>query len=139
MRTKYFSFVYLMWTALIAAVSFAILTWGENRKLPLEGGKNIVVIDDRLRLEFSGRGEKTVGDFLAGENIVLSEADRVLPLPEQTLFPGTRIVITRARFATIQVDGEEQPVLSQARTVEELLSEAEIRLEDDDILEPGRE
>ncbi len=91
---------------------------------------------------FLGRvetGTATVGEFLLEQGLGLRTEDTVLPTREARIIPGIHIWFEPARSLTIQVDGKKQTIQTRAKTNEDVLLEQQIILDEDDLVEPGRE
>lgn len=78
----------------------------------------------------------TVEDALDSARIVLSEHDYVNHQPDAYLSNGMDIVITRRLVVKLTADGKTEDVLTQAKTVEELLKEQKLELNDMDRITP---
>ncbi len=130
--------ILVLFIALVGAIFFVLWNTWEKEEFPLKE-KSISLIDDGVESKFFARKEQTIEEFLKTENIALSPADVVVPVPNEPLTSGTQIHIVRSRPFTIQVDGEKKNVSTQARTVREALSDTGVHLEDDDILKPDGE
>lgn len=98
-----------------------------------------VVFDGGLVFAFSDVSEKTVGEFLRARALDLRDGDSVFPLSDTSIFSGTHILITRAHAVKVKVDGGEKDFRTQARSVEQALSEGAITLDEDDIVKPERD
>lgn len=98
--------------------------------------KTITVIDGGLELRFTGVIEKTVGAFLASEKLSLDEGESVVPDETVRLFSGTTIRIARAHEVSVKADEQELRLRTQALSVDQALTEAGIKLDPDDIVEP---
>ncbi len=102
-------------------------------------GKNIYMNDNGLLLSFSDVSEKTVGELLKVKNIVLSEGESVFPDESAVLFPGTEIILSRAYTVHILIDGKEETLHTQMKTIGEALIESDLHLDTDDIVKPDRD
>lgn len=80
----------------------------------------------------------TVGEFLTTERFVLGEKEFSFPTADTPLTPGTTIFLTQTHDVTILADGKRETVPVLATTVEDVLTEAHVTLDDDDIVEPAR-
>ncbi len=91
---------------------------------------------------FLGRvetGTATVGEFLLEQGFDLRTEDAILPTREARIIPGMHIWFEPVRLLTIQVDGKKQDIQTRAKTNEDVLLEQRIVLDEDDLVEPGRE
>lgn len=122
-----------------------VIVWGayfifhDDTLLDFSGAKAIVIHDDGLIGELRNAEGNTISDVLEKSGIRLRSEESVFPELSQRAIPGQTIYITRAREATVKVDGGEQKVISQARTVGEMFEKENISLDEDDIVEPKRE
>lgn len=121
----------------LGGVIFFVFSKAE--RAPIKTEKSVTVIDAGLSFSFSQKTENTVGEFLQSENIAVAPEDWVLPAPAEPLYPGTQIVISRAKPYSVRVDGEEKKFTTHALTVEEALGETGLILEEDDIVKPERD
>lgn len=76
----------------------------------------------------------TVAEAVAAAGITLSGAEEVTPDLNSQVEAGTVIEIVADSFVVLTVDGESREVATKAETVAEFLSEAGIKLSEDDIL-----
>lgn len=115
--------------------------WGKEKPEAWSSSdkKTIAVVDGGSEFYFSDVAEKTVGEFLAVKNLSLQEGDSVFPNENILLFSGTTILLTRAQEITVHVDGNDQVIRTQARSVGQALVEGKITLDEDDIAKPGRD
>ncbi|MDZ4770491.1 MAG: ubiquitin-like domain-containing protein [Chloroflexota bacterium] len=74
----------------------------------------------------------TVGELLLRLNITIGEGDRLTPSSETALQPETIIRVERARTVFLQVDGDTLPWQTLLDSPADILSEAGIRIDDND-------
>jgi uncharacterized protein YabE (DUF348 family) len=79
----------------------------------------------------------TVEDLLGKREIVLEDGDRVVPEPGTLLQDGLEITIKRAVPVSVTVDREVKTIKTAAHTVGEALEDAGLKIEAEDIVEPG--
>src|SRR3989338_34891 len=107
--------------------------WNQNTR------KTVTLADGGLAFSFAGVSEKTVGEFLTARGLSLTDGDSVVPDEAAALFSGTRIHIARAHPMIVRADGSERTLRTQALSVGQALAESGIALDEDDIVQPGRE
>ena len=98
--------------------------------------KSVTVIDTGLTIHaevYSGQ----VAQALEELNIQLASADRVTPSRQEAIAHGGTILVERARTLTLIDGGESQEIESTAKTIQELLDELDITLEENDRVEPA--
>ncbi len=110
----------------------------KDEKLNFDGEKTITINDDGIIAELSGVSGKTVEAVLRNGGVKLRSEDTVWPELSSNIFPHQTILITRARTATVRVDGKEMGIVSRARTIGEMFSDVNISLDEDDIVKPER-
>src|SRR3989344_7846390 len=98
---------------IVIAGAIFFVGWKPNTGQATQQKKDVALVDEGLPLFFPERAEKTIGEFLTAENILLQEKDLILPAPEALLLSGTRIIITRAKPVSVAVNGGEQKIFSQ--------------------------
>lgn len=120
---------------IIAAVVVSLLLLGVAFK-GLQ--KTIVIEHDGQEIQVSTLAS-TVEDVLRKHNIEIGEGDKIIPKLNEKVKDGTRIVIHRA-FEIKLVDGlEEKYVLTAENNVKDLLDTLNIRLEEEDRIQPELE
>ncbi len=112
-----------------------VATLREPLQLNVRRGVPVTVQEDGIPLSFY-TSARTVGEALYAQGISLFVGDRIFPEPDVLLSPGMTISISRAQPVTLEVDGSTRMMRTRASTVEELLSEAGITLEQDDYTVP---
>ncbi len=100
--------------------------------------KDIAVQANSMTYLFRNVTALTVGEFLTTERFVLGEKEFSFPAADAPLTPGTMIFLTQTHDVTILADGKRETVPVLATTVEDVLTEAHVTLDDDDIVEPAR-
>ena len=80
--------------------------------------------------------EMTVGPALASAGVSLNPADLVVPSLDSDLTAGMHVYVTHADRVRLVVDGREQILYTQAATVGELLAEAGVSLNPEDLVYP---
>jgi uncharacterized protein YabE (DUF348 family) len=100
--------------------------------------KSVTINDDGLVGELRNGAGNTVDEVLQHAGIRLRAEDSVRPELSVRAISGQMIFITRAREVTVKIDGGEQKITSQARTVGEMFPLENIRLDEDDIVKPDR-
>lgn len=81
--------------------------------------------------------EKTVGDFLLSQNLVLSEHDEISHKNDEKIEKGLHLEITEAYPIAIDVRGKKQEVMTTGVSVEELLKRNNIKIVEDDKIKPA--
>lgn len=81
----------------------------------------------------------TVAHVLSRLGFVLDPADVVYPSATEPAPQSGKIVISRAPGVTIIADGKSENVKTRAATVKDILAEKQIKLDDDDRVEPAAE
>lgn len=103
------------------------------------GGVAYITLDNAVALTVDGQTETvhtfgdTVEDVLDDRGIELSARDEVIPSLDSDVEDGTEISVRYARQITVTVDGEEQQIWTTALSVDEALSDLNIRAEGADL------
>ncbi|MCC5911123.1 MAG: DUF348 domain-containing protein [Clostridiaceae bacterium] len=100
--------------------------------------KEVVVAYDGNEVKVSTFAT-TVQNLLEEQGIEVGEEDKVVPGINERLQKGTRIVIHRAFEIQLVDGGEENIILTAENTVEDLLNILEIKINEDDKVEPTLE
>jgi len=93
----------------------------------MDYSKNIT-LKDNGSVFFASTKARTVSDFLATQNIILSEFDQVCPKKNQPLVSGTTVFIRRAVKIKITVDGQTVENYTLTSNVRNIISENNITL-----------
>lgn len=101
--------------------------------------KDIVLIDQGLEFPFRAVTASTVGEFLRSQHLELREKETVFPTAEMALTAGMVIRIARTHDVTVQADGTKKTYAVLATSVADALAEANVTLDEDDIVKPERE
>lgn len=114
-------------------------------------GKKVVTVFDSVtekRVEFLVNGidmglvvtqAETVGDFFREHHITIGDGDVVAPAMDEKVRPGERVRYDQARHFTVSADGKTSDGKTVLVTVEEVLRDAGVTLDEDDIVKPARE
>ncbi len=124
---------------LVCIVSVACFVFYDNSRLDFSGLKTVTINDDGLVGELRNGEGNTVGEVLQHAGIRLRAEDSVRPASSARAISGQTIFITRAREVTVKIDGGDQKIISQARTVGEMFPRENIALDPDDIVRPERD
>lgn len=81
--------------------------------------------------------QMTVGQALASQGVRLGEGDFVSPSPRDVLVPGAHVYISHAVPVRLIVAGTERDIRTRGKTVEEVLAQAGVSLEQRDRVSPG--
>lgn len=81
----------------------------------------------------------TVAEALRRAGFQFSEADQVYPVADTVLSTETNILWQPARKIRIAVDGGEKEVVAIAKDATDIIADAGITLDDDDLVNPSRE
>lgn len=81
----------------------------------------------------------TIAEVIHRSGFMLTESDQLYPTGDNIAFPGTRILWQPARTLKIVADGKEASVKVTAPTVSEVLREAGVSLDEDDLIVPPLE
>ncbi|MEW6447774.1 MAG: ubiquitin-like domain-containing protein [Bacillota bacterium] len=98
-----------------------------------------------VRLEVDGKElvvttfQMDVKGLLKQVHVRLGPEDAVVPVPETSLREGMRVKVIRAIPVTIVADGESRPVLTKSKTVFDLLKEENVKVGEEDIVNPPLE
>jgi len=101
--------------------------------------------DKTVTLSIDGKNQTietftlTVGQLLQAEDIQLGEYDRVEPAQNEFLREGMTVTVTRAVPVTLKVDGTAKKVNVYCKTVQDLLDEFGITLQEEDYVLPSPE
>ena len=79
---------------------------------------------------------RTVGEALFDKGILLYQGDRIFPAPEAPVSPELAVTIERSRPVTLHVDGLSHPFRTRVDSVNELLQEAGVLLDEQDYITP---
>lgn len=97
------------------------------------GGVAYVTFDNAVTLTVDGESEtvhtfaSTVDGVLVGEGIELDEYDEVVPSLDSEVADGSEVAVRYGRQVSVTVDGEERTVWTTALSVEEFLSDLNVR------------
>lgn len=120
-----------------------ILSWYflfyDDSKFEVSGVKAVTINDDGIVLGAQNFGGDTIGAVLEKSGVRLREKDSVWPELSALAISGQTVFITRSRAAVVKIDGGEQKILTQARTIGELFPLEGMALNEDDIVKPERE
>lgn len=132
---------FIVWIAVLLALGLGARFFSMPEEVMdfAGGNKRISVRDDGLLTEYSGVRSRTVGECLEQYGMRLRPEDIVYPDREVPLVSGMHLVILRAREIRVMVDKQEQVAFVQSVSVEDALHEADVSLDEDDIVKPGRE
>jgi uncharacterized protein YabE (DUF348 family) len=84
--------------------------------------------------------QRTVSGLLRELNLTLLPTDTLLPSPESSLRQGDAVLVRRGVPVVIQADGRRDELFTQANTIQELLTEADLTLSPgDQLLINGRQ
>lgn len=98
----------------------------------------VVVYVNALRLE-TASAASNVEEVLAELGISVREADLVQPSPGSRLEAGTVVRLSHARTVNVRLDGKDQALYTQARTVADVLRLLGVTLGPEDAVEPAVE
>jgi uncharacterized protein YabE (DUF348 family) len=118
---------------------WGIFQWWPKADHFTDTPKTIFLSDNGLPFTFQNVSEKTVGEFLSARHLELEEHESVFPSLETTLAPGMTLLVERTHPLKIKVDGGEKIVAVHATSVTDAIEEAGITLDEDDIVNPGRD
>nr|WP_166355866.1 resuscitation-promoting factor [Phytoactinopolyspora limicola] len=103
------------------------------------GGVAYMTFNNAVVLTVDGESEtvhtfaNSVGSVLDGQGIEVGARDEVIPSLDSKIEDGTEITVRYAREITVNVDGEDQSFWTTALSVDEALSELDIRHEGADL------
>ncbi|SEF16961.1 Uncharacterized conserved protein YabE, contains G5 and tandem DUF348 domains [Jiangella alba] len=103
------------------------------------GGVAYITLDNAVALTIDGQTEtvhtfgSSVEDVLDERDIELSARDEVIPSLDSDIEDGTEISVRYARQITVTIDGEEQQIWTTALSVDEALSDLDIRADGADV------
>jgi resuscitation-promoting factor RpfB len=112
------------WAISLALLAFAVAVssrWLGQTSIPIR-----VSVDDAVELVYSRRSE--VRALLDDLGLRVGPEDILAPSVATALTPGLSVSLRRARPYQIRVDGAVREILSLGQTVEDLLTEATVRL-----------
>ncbi len=124
---------------LIGIIAGMYFLFRDDSSFNSSGIKSVVINDDGIVLGSQDIDGATVQEVLEKSRIRLRAEDSVWPEVSARAVSGQSICITRAREAIVKIDGGEQKIISQARTIGEMFSSSDIDLDEDDIVKPERE
>jgi len=101
-------------------------------------GKDVNLIVDGQTREIMTYSA-TVGSFLKTERIELEDGEVVTPSLDEKITPEMDIIISTPKNYVIREDEEVTRVKSTGKTVEEVLEESEIELDEHDVVTPALE
>lgn len=113
--------------------------WHERRNsfAPSTFSVTLLVGDEQL-FHFPRIEPGTVQDFLTQAGFSLRSEDSIFPPRESKLVPGQTVWYTPARTISIETDHTERKVLTLKATVAEILEDANVPLDTDDLVTPPR-
>ena len=129
-RNKFFNI-----KILIAAVAVALLLLGANF---IKSQKTVTIAYDGQEIQVSTLAN-TVEVVLKKQNIIVEDDDKIIPKMNEKIEDGMEIVIHRA-FEIKLVDGQtEKNILTTETNVKNLIDSLDIRLKQEDKIEPRLE
>ncbi|MEW6771407.1 MAG: ubiquitin-like domain-containing protein [Bacillota bacterium] len=117
----------IVFAVVLAGLAVAGYAWAKKEVVLVVDGKKVAVQTFQMN----------VGGLLEQEQVELGPKDLVLPGKEAPLRDGMQVKIVRALPVTVEVDGKTRRLLTQAKTVAELLKEEQIELGKEDIVSPA--
>lgn len=100
-------------------------------------------LKEQVSLEVDGKEQviqthaNTVAEFLKEQNIVITNNDEVYPSTKTKIKENMDIVIQHAKSVKLTIDGKDKVVMTTAQTVQELLNEQDITINQNDVVMPG--
>ncbi len=82
--------------------------------------KDVTIVVDGVSTHTQSFGT-TVADVLAARNITVNERDQIIPLPDEPIADGERIVVNYARPVTVTIDGIPMTQWTTAATVSDAM------------------
>lgn len=134
-RRIFFIFFFL---SLVVGVSASFLFY-DNAEFEIGRVKSMVVNDGGIVFGSQDFEGNTIQEVLEKSGIRLRAEDRVWPDLSSRAISGQTIFITRAREASVSIDGGEKKIISRERTVGGMFASGDIDLDEDDIVKPDRE
>jgi len=101
--------------------------------------KKVFLSDNGLQFSFRGVEEKTVGEFLQAQGLMLTEKESSFPPLEAPLSPNMSIFVKRTHEVTVKIDGEEKKEWVEEGSVDDAISALHLDLDEDDIVSPLRD
>lgn len=112
------------WLAAVGALAVTlIVAW----PIVIATGVEVTVSVDGYR-ETVRTTRPTVGQLLADLGLQLRREDRVVPALDVAVQPDMAVTVQRARLGVVEADGTTGSVYTHARTVGELLADADVQL-----------
>ena len=111
---------------------------GALERVNYRRAKQIRLVLDGKRDTVLARG-LTVGEALRDLGMRPGEKDHLYPAPGTKLRPGLQVFVRNAIHAKLRVDGRLRDVVSSADTVENLLTQAGVSVDENDYVIPSRE
>ncbi len=108
-----------------------------KRVLNFPETKNLIVYDNGLEYIATTKAT-TVGDFLSENKIQVSEGDEIFPSKNEKILPRMSVIINHQASIKILVDGQTKTATTFAKTVEDVLSEANVTLSHLDQIDPPK-
>ncbi len=121
---------------------FLILVYSiypQNTERVFESKSNIRLIDENQEVFLAVSKADTVEHFLQEQKVSYSQADAIFPGLETRLASGMTIYLNHDKEVILNMDQKNEPVHTQAKTVEELLTARAVVLDEDDMVEPSLE
>jgi uncharacterized protein YabE (DUF348 family) len=117
---------------LIAAVAVALLLLGA---VFIKSRKTVTIAYDGQEIQVSTLAG-TVEDVLKKQNITIGDKDKIIPKMNEQIRDGMEIVIHRA-FEIRLIDGQtEKTILTAETNIKDLINSLDIKLEEEDKIEP---
>lgn len=130
----------IAWGVALAAVPTLLLSGNDYDFEPLnEQNINITIIDDGNIVELENVLAKKVSDAVKFYDEKIDEQDRVFPNLENEVFSDDTIKITREKTVKIKIADDEQEVSTYGDSLENIIAEANIELDSDDLITPNKE
>ncbi|MBF7096704.1 3D domain-containing protein [Alkalibacter mobilis] len=120
----------LIISLLIVAMSAAFVIFQTTEKI-------VTIVDEGNTMEYTFRGEKTVGEALLDNEISLGEMDEISVPLDNVLENEQKIEIKRGMEVKVVADGKEYVFVTAEKQVEDIIEKLGLRLEELDLVYPA--
>ncbi|GGI18365.1 G5 and 3D domain-containing protein [Gottfriedia solisilvae] len=100
-------------------------------------------LKEQVTLEVDGKEQviqthaNTVAELLKEQNVTITNQDEMYPSANSKITDDMDIIIQHAKPVKLTINGQEKVIMTTAQTVQELLSEEKIKVNQDDVIMPA--
>jgi uncharacterized protein YabE (DUF348 family) len=138
-KRKIRKFSYVLLVILLVLVVFLIFKKDKHVFIASDVIEDINIVDDGYSWHLCDVQASNVNEIIGKYINNVSESDRVFPSRDKKVFSGDTIVINREKKLTVKVDGEQKELSTFGDTIENILTNGGIVLDENDIVKPSKD